>query len=146
MYFTLLTVVLFNNRDSVREANPLESSNVIEVNRLGREVTSSATSNIQLQSPEREVFSIQDAFLIRPATVFKVDDLADGTPVNDGIPGGVFKSPLFEGWDSSNTWQTKSPQDWTQNDVILWLEHNSISQLSIEAFKGKIKSNSTIQF
>jgi hypothetical protein len=34
-------------------------------------------------------------------------------------------------------WKLKNPQDWTPQDVVDWLRHNSISKPTIESFRGK---------
>jgi hypothetical protein len=50
--------------------------------------------------------------------------------------GHHFKSSLFDNLNSSIPYDAKLPQDWNQNDVVLWLQHNDISKQSIESFKG----------
>jgi hypothetical protein len=78
------------------------------------------------------VVSVYDAtVLVGPSTEL---DVKGGVASSDAN----VKSPLFDGMESLGSWQTKSPQDWNQNDVTTWLEHNAISKPSVEAFKGEI--------
>jgi hypothetical protein len=84
-----------------------------------------------------QVVAMNDLASVMPS-VQAVNGNDDAAPP-DGPYGRQCKSALFDGLDSPASWQNKSPECWVPNDVVLWLEHNSISQQSIQSIKGKLK-------
>jgi hypothetical protein len=87
---------------------------------------------VHVENEEQATSSTSNSSGIQPEQVENADQVAH----SNNTAGIQFKSSLFDNLHSSVTYHTKLPQDWNQNDVVMWLEENEISKQSIESFKG----------